>query len=119
MEELISERTFNSLITVIAVIGPILGLIIGIVVGVIKNDVKRLTIRGVIIGSFALITYIMWRIYNAITDHYGLDSVKNLLINLGLFTLVGIIIGLLLAVIQNKFSIFGSHTSEEKVKDRN
>ena len=51
-----------------------LGLVIGLLVGV---------------GNDAL-----WTVYNAITDHLGLDTVKNLLVNLGLFVVIGIAAGI-------------------------
>jgi hypothetical protein len=38
----------------------------------------------------------LWLIYNAIEDHFGLESVAALLINLALFAAVGIGIGLAL-----------------------
>ncbi len=50
-----------------------LGLAVGLLVGV---------------GNYAL-----WTVYNAITDHLGLDTVKNLLVNLGVFVLIGIAVG--------------------------
>jgi len=40
-------------------------------------------------GNFAL-----WTLYNAITERLGLDTVKNLLVNLALFVVLGVVIGL-------------------------
>ena len=40
---------------------------------------------------------ILWRIYNVITDHLGLDTVKNLFVNMALFVVIGVIIGVVWA----------------------
>jgi glucose uptake protein GlcU len=52
---------------------------------------------GIGIALIGPLLYILWFVYNAIENHYGLDSVKALLINLGLFTVVGIVVALLFA----------------------
>ena len=54
---------------------------------------KRLPLglaAGVIAGGG---NYALWTVYNAITQKLGLDTVANLLVNLGLFVVVGIVIG--------------------------
>ena len=38
--------------------------------------------------------YGLWRLYNRIEDHWGLDSVKALLVNFALFVFLGIAVGL-------------------------
>ena len=45
-------------------------------------------IAGTLLGP---LIFLLWTVYNAIENHYGLDSVKALLINLGLFLLTGIL----------------------------
>ncbi len=37
--------------------------------------------------------YALWTVYNATTEKLGLDTVKNLLVNLGLFVALGIFVG--------------------------
>ena len=70
----------------------VLGLapLIGLLWGVIAKQAVRGLLIGVVIGggNFAL-----WTIYNTITDKLGLDTVKNLLTNLCLFVVLGIVIG--------------------------
>ncbi|HLI47575.1 MAG TPA: hypothetical protein VKV18_02630 [Chthonomonas sp.] len=36
----------------------------------------------------------LWEIYNRITDHFGLDTVRNLIINVGLFVGLGVLGGI-------------------------
>ena len=35
----------------------------------------------------------MWYVYNAIVESLGLDTVKNLLVNLVLFSVLGLVLG--------------------------
>ncbi len=41
-------------------------------------------------GCLGILNWVLWRLYNAITDQLGLDTVKNLLVNLALFVALGI-----------------------------
>jgi hypothetical protein len=43
-----------------------------------------------VLGSFGLLTLILWYIFNAIEDQWGLDSVVALCLNLLLFAAVGV-----------------------------
>ena len=45
---------------------------------------------GVLVGGG---NYALWTAYNAITDKLGLDTVKNLLVNLALFVVIGLVVG--------------------------
>jgi len=57
-----------------------------------ENVVKRNRHRwvlGVLAGPALLV---LWKIYNAIEDHYGLDSVKALLLNVAVFAAAALII---------------------------
>jgi hypothetical protein len=40
-------------------------------------------------GGPPMLVGVLWRVYNAITDRIGLDTVANLLINLVLFVVIG------------------------------
>jgi|ERR1700722_14680904 hypothetical protein len=46
----------------------------------------------------------LWFVFNAIEDHYGLDSVKALLINLGIFVAMGLLISYLFSTLPVRFS---------------
>lgn len=45
------------------------------------------------------LNYGLWYMYNAIEDHWGLDRVKPLLINFGIFVVIGVTIGLIVRVL--------------------
>ena len=54
---------------------------------------KRVGI-GLLVGALAGGgNYALWTVYNAITEKLGLDTVANLLVNLGLFLVVGTVAG--------------------------
>lgn len=74
--------------------GPVTGLLIGFVTGLIRRNTSRCTITGFLFGFTGTLISVMWYIYNIIMDHFGLDSVAGLLLNLLLFVLVGMITGL-------------------------
>jgi hypothetical protein len=87
MTELITFDQANKLMLGAIVIIPLIGLAWGFAVKKVKTGLIWGLIIG--IGNFAL-----WKVYNANTDSLGLDTVKNLLVNLGLFVAVGVIGGM-------------------------
>ena len=50
--------------------------------------------RGALLAAAAALLYPLWLVYNGIEDYFGLDSVAALLINLGLFAVVGVAVGM-------------------------
>ena len=86
-QELITEHQANLLMLAVLIAAPVIGLVWG---AVRKQWARGLTI-GLLVGGG---NYALWTVYNAITDRLGLDTVKNLLVNLVLFVLVGIVAGL-------------------------
>ena len=87
MKELIDEQQAHRLMLGVLVLAPIIGLVWGLVA-------KRL-VKGLVLGlAIGVGNFVLWTVYNAITDHLGLDTVKNLLVNLALFIALGVIIGL-------------------------
>ena len=70
----------------VLVLAPLIGLLWGFLA---KRAVRGLLI-GVLVGAG---NFALWNGYNAITDKLGLDTVKNLLTNLCLFVVLGVVIG--------------------------
>lgn len=70
----------------VLVLAPLVGLIWG-------ARTKRVGL-GLLIGALVGAgNYALWTVYNAITDKLGLDTVANLLVNLGLFLVIGTVAG--------------------------
>lgn len=105
MKEIVDEKTVVLVIHWIAIIAPILGLLIGFGVGKIRHQVKSDTVKGLVIGSFGILNWVMWHVYDRITNHYGLDTVKNLVVNLIVFIVVGMLVGIVLGIFWKKDSV--------------
>lgn len=87
MKELIDPHQANMLMLAVLFGAPLVGLVWGVVA-------KRL-VRGLVIGlGVGIGNDVLWTVYNAITDKLGLDTVKNLVVNVSLFVVLGVIIGL-------------------------
>jgi F0F1-type ATP synthase assembly protein I len=86
VKELIDPHQAHWLMLGVLIAAPLIGLLWGVIA-------KRLT-GGLIIGLLVGVgNYALWTVYNAITEHLRLDTVKNLLVNLTLFVIIGIVIG--------------------------
>ncbi len=91
----LDETFINRTILVAGLCGPAVGLLVGFLVGKVRHRVRPDAADGLLIGLFGTLTMIMWHVYNAIVERMGLDTVKNLLVNLVLFLAVGLILGYL------------------------
>jgi uncharacterized membrane protein YGL010W len=87
MKELIDPYEAHLLMLGVLVLAPLVGLAWGCAA-------KRLPF-GLAVGLVVGVgNYALWTVYNAVTDKLGLDTVRNLLVNLGLFVVIGIVIGI-------------------------
>src|SRR5437773_1592903 len=68
-------------------------LVLAIVLGLLARQ-RRGLLRGALLAACAALAWPAWLVYNAIEDHFGLDSVAALLINLALFAAAGTLGGL-------------------------
>ncbi len=87
MKELIDPHQAHLLMLAILVLAPL----VGAGWGLLTRRVPRGLTVGLAVGAG---NYALWTLYNAITDRLGLDTVRNLLVNLGLFILLGTLVGL-------------------------
>ena len=86
MKELIDLHQAHLLMLGVLIIAPLIGLAWGFAA-------KRLPF-GLVIGLLVGVgNYVLWTVYNAVTQKLGLDTVANLLVNLGLFIAVGTVLG--------------------------
>ncbi len=87
MKELVTEHQAHLIMLAFLAAAPIIGLLWGVIAKKVR--------LGLLVGACVGVgNYVLWTVYNAITDHFGLDTVKNLLINLVFFIAVGVIVGL-------------------------
>lgn len=105
LHELVNIQAFARLFDILAVSGPIVGLCVGGALGSRTHSTRRGSVYGLMWGSLGVLNWLLWRAYNLLTDRNGLDSVKNLVVNLALFILVGVVIGISAARIQNRLRL--------------
>ena len=101
MQEIVSPAQAEAIVRGAAVALAGVGLI-GVIAALARRKRRgaRLcapTVLGGLVIAAGGLVYLLWVVYNAIIAHLGLDSVKALLINLGLFAVVGLAYGVLAA----------------------
>lgn len=84
MKELVTRPQADLIFTAL----PLLGAAVGIGVGLARRRPAWTAA-----GLCALGVGVLWRVFNAIAERLGLDSVANLAANLALFALVGFVAG--------------------------
>ena len=93
LTELLSARQAELIVAAIAAGIPVLALLLGGTLGRRTIGLGRGLALGGLIGLLGPVCWGLWLCYNGVVGHYGLDSVKGLLLNLGLFCLVGVLAG--------------------------
>jgi hypothetical protein len=93
MQEIVTTEQAERVLRLLAIVLPVVGLIAGVVVGAIRKRVTDGALTGLLIGLIGPAAWGLWRVFNAIEGRFGLDSVKGLLINLALFAVIGLAIG--------------------------
>ena len=104
MHEIVSPGQAEAIVR-----GAALGLVgVGIAAGAIGALFVRSRRAAPIVGALVAVAgglaYILWMVYNSLTARFGLDSVKALLINLGVFAVVGLVYGVLAGIIWRRFT---------------
>jgi len=94
MQELVTVEQAEQVIRAAALALPAAGLVIGAGAGAVRKQVLRGAALGLLCGASGPAVFGLWRLYNAIVNHYGLDSITGLLVNLGLFAAIGLLLGL-------------------------
>lgn len=94
MREIVTMEQAEHLFLLLAIAGPIVGAALGAIAGARKGRTGPAALKGLSIGLLGVLNLILWKVYNAITDHLGLDTVKNLVVNLVLFVGLGAAAGI-------------------------
>lgn len=99
MHELISPEQAETIVRGAAIVLAACGVVGGAVAAAFVRPWRA----AAVVGGMAIVAgglvYTLWLLYNAIIARLGLDSVKALLINLGIFILVGLAYGVLTAAL--------------------
>ncbi|MFH0795248.1 MAG: hypothetical protein V2A74_14585 [bacterium] len=102
MSLILDEKIVNLVLLGLAALTPLVGfgLYIARLIPPIAPQ-KRLAL-AILIGVWGPLLLSLWLIFNKIMDAYGLDSVKGLLINVAIFLVVGLVVGVLIRWIRAK-----------------
>ena len=95
MQEIITMEQANRLFLFLAIGSPLVGLALGSLAGARAKAAKQGAVKGFGTGLLGVLILGLWKVYNAITDRLGLDTVKNLVVNLALFIGFGVVAGLI------------------------
>ena len=99
--ELLELRQFDALMRAVAVVLPVLGVLLGLAAGAARRAAGEGLKRGVALGLLGPLSYGLWRLfawlvrYDPQTGYCGLHRVGVLLLNVLLFVLVGMTLGVL------------------------
>lgn len=93
MHEIVDAVVFGRLLLLAAIVTPVAGALIGATIGWRSKTSRSGAIRGFSIGLSGPLVLGLWHLFNAITDRLGLDTVRNFFVNIGLFSLIGILLG--------------------------
>lgn len=94
MREIVTVDQMDRLFLVLAIALPLVAAMVG-GFAARRSSPGRGAIKGLLVGLLGPANLALWKVYNALTDRMGLDTVKNLLVQLGLFVALGVVVGLI------------------------
>jgi hypothetical protein len=94
LEFILDDRHVLIALIAVAVLTPLCGLLHGWWRARQQGRLGLRLLRGLAAGLLGPVILGMWFVYNSLVNRLGLDSVRNLLVNLGLFVGVGLLLGL-------------------------
>ncbi len=96
MHEIVTRKEVNTLFDILVIVTPLVGAGILLKFTKMGKHGRRGVILGVIVALLGPMNWLLWVLYNSITSIYGLDTVKNLVINSLLFVALGLLFGWLI-----------------------
>lgn len=102
MRELITLEQAESAFRALALVGPLLGAAVGAGLGARSRRVRAGTMAGLGWGLLGPAIWLLWRMYSAITDRLGMDTVLNLVVNLALFAAIGLASGMAIRMVRDR-----------------
>ena len=93
LREIVDAEQVGRVFAILAIALPPLCMLCGWWYGG-RRGIRRLgAVYGLLFGLLGPLNWALWRMYNAITDAVGLDTVRNLAINLVVFLVIGVLVG--------------------------
>jgi hypothetical protein len=93
--ELVTRAAVDRVLGLLALFLPVAGLLVGGALGRVRPGRATWSAgRGLVVGLVGPLLWVLWRVTSAIQDRLGLDSVAALVIDFGIFIVVGLGIGI-------------------------
>jgi hypothetical protein len=99
LREIVDTEQVSRLFALLAFLLPPLCLLSGWWYGSRRASPRRGAATGLFVGLLGPLNWALWRVYNVITDANGLDTTRNLIINLVVFLAVGAITGIIVGMV--------------------
>lgn len=93
MTEIIDLAKFNRALDLALIIVPALWLIVWAAVRRLGRWGLAAWVLLFALSWASVAVWLMWRVYNLVIAHFGLDSVAGLLVNLVIFVIAGVLAG--------------------------
>jgi hypothetical protein len=114
--ELFTQADFQRWLLLAAVAVVVAGGVLGLVSRRSLGSARAALLRGGAVAALGPLALALWAVYNHFEDRFGLDSVAALLINLGIFAVVGVAVGAAMAWVWR--STAPAETNEEVTDNR-
>lgn len=93
LRELLDPAKVERVLVALAIAGPLVGGVVGAVCYGRADRPWRAIVSGLLMGGLLTLVYGLWRLFNALSETWGLATVKNLALQLVLFALIGVAVG--------------------------
>jgi len=100
MQEIVTVAAVGRMFNSLALLFPVVGALIGVGALARGTDRVRSWRMGIGVGLIGPANWLLWWFYNALTDRNGLDTVRNFAVNVTVFVLIGLGIGIVLGYVQ-------------------
>jgi hypothetical protein len=98
MREIVSPQQAEVIVRAVAAGLLALGVVTGATAAALMRPRRAGLVIGAVVALAGVLVYALWLAYNAVIARFGLDSVKALLVNLGIFILVGLGYGVVVSI---------------------
>ena len=117
LHEIVDIATVNKLVIALAIAAPVIGLLWGVIAGRLHGDMANALKRGLAAGLLGPIVLVMWKFYNYMvrynpeTGYVGLHRMSVYVVNVFIFAIAGVALGLLYS------RVWGSNTRHSSQED--
>jgi hypothetical protein len=100
MQEIVTIGAVTRLFVALAVLSPVIGIGWAVMAIARGRDRRQVRYTALLISLSGPVNGCLWQLYNLLTDLNGLDTVRNFAINVTVFMLIGLIVGVVLGRLQ-------------------